>query len=79
MNDYKDCPNYVKYPPLAQKVGAMEKRQGEDRKYSVETREQVSGVNRTLAKWGGIVVGVIIVLRFIPLIPMLEKLLGTGG
>lgn len=73
---YKDCPNYVEFQPLEQRVCTMEKRQLEDRAYSVETRSQVAAVNRTLTKWGGIVVGVIVVLRLIPLI---EKFLGTGG
>ena len=76
MNDYKDCPNYVEFQPLEQKVCTMEKRQGEDRKYSVETREQVNGTKRTLDKWGGIVVAVIVVLR---LIPVIEKFLRGSG
>ena len=73
---YKDCPNLLKHGPLEQRVCTMEKRTLEDRHYSEETREIVNGVNKTLAKWGGIVVGVIVVLR---LIPLLEKAFGAGG
>ena len=43
---YKDCPNYVEFQPLEQRVCTMEKRQLEDRSFSVETRSQVNAVNR---------------------------------
>ena len=67
-DNYKDCPNYLEFGPLEQRVCSMEKRVVEDREYGQETRRTVDGVKATIQKVGGGIAVLIVVIRLIPFI-----------